>query len=96
MTEENSPEQSEQEFTRWQIVKSGTILVLLVTVAIFGIWTLFFTNDSKKVFVIQKVNDDCFRRLLVTSEGGPDEWKMKVCISKNNGYVDENGKIIHP
>lgn len=95
MTNKFPLESSEPEFSKWQLTKSWTMLVLLAAGLMLGVWLLFFKSDTK-VFVIQSVNDDCFRKLVMTSEDGPDEWKMKVCISANNGYVDENGKVIHP
>lgn len=84
------------EFSKWEIIKSA-FLVLFVFLGLFvAIWWLFFSSNDSEVYVIQRVNDDCFNKLLATSEKSPDEWSMKVCISANNGYVDENGKVIHP
>lgn len=95
MTNQIPQEGSGSEFSKWQLIKSWTMLALLAAGLMLGVWMLFFKSDTR-VFVIQGVNDDCFRKLMMSSEDGPDEWKMKVCISANNGYVDENGKVIHP
>jgi hypothetical protein len=96
MTGDFPSEHSLPEFSRWQYVKSWILVSITLVGLVIGLWWLFLFPRNSDVYVIQGVSDDCFRKLEATSENGPDEWSMKVCISANNGYVDENGKVIHP
>jgi hypothetical protein len=96
MSDSSHPVSESNGFSKWELAKGWSFILLLLTGAILGFWWLFIAPSESKVFVIQGVNDYCFRKLVATSEVGPDEWSMKVCISANNGYVDENGKVIHP
>lgn len=96
MTQDYPQEQSRSEFSKWQYVRSWILVSITLVGLAIGFWWLFLSPRHSEVYVIQRVNDDCFRKLMMTSEDGPDEWKMKVCISANDGYVDENGKVIHP
>lgn len=84
------------QISKIELVKGWGFVVLATVGLISGVRWLFFTPSDSKVFVIQEIKDDCFNKLLATSENGPDKWSMKVCISANNGYVDENGEVIHP
>lgn len=96
MSVDGVSEEPTQEFSKWEMTKGWIFLIFAAGALVVGLWWLLFTPNNSKVFVIQGVNDDCFRKLEMSSYNGPDEWSMKVCISANNGYVDENGKVIHP
>jgi hypothetical protein len=96
MGESSNPSLRQDDYSKWDLVKGWSFILFALGVVILGFWWVFIAPSESKVFVIQGVNDDCFRRLVATSENGPDEWSMKVCISANNGYVDEEGKVVHP
>jgi hypothetical protein len=83
-------------YTRKEILISFFKVIPIAIIFVACLWWLFSPKDSREVFVIQGVNDACFRRLEATTANGPDEWSMKVCISANNGYVDKDGKVINP
>lgn len=96
MSSEKFEISKQTEFSKWELIKGWTALALALFLVCLGFWWLFLTPNNSKVYVIQGISDDCFRKLEMSSYNGPDEWSMKVCISANNGYVDENGKVIHP